>query len=266
MNAKKRTCVYSEESTHSSKDCLNVLTVSARKKVLAEKKLCFNFTGLKHRASDCKSNINCQKCNQKHHTSICPQVVPLLTATGTSYEPLVYPGAVVNVKGEKCRALLDTGAGSSHASAALLNRLSHREHRKEVRHVEMMLGTVTREMEISTINVEALDGKFEMKVNVTKVDKNELLKVDNPKYEELSASYEHLKGIRVEDNDRKLKLPIHLILGASDYLCIKTDEPPRVGNTGEPVAERTKFGWTIIAKGKEIDYTALLLPQINQRD
>ena len=135
------------------------------------------------------------------------------------------------LRGEKCRALLDTGAGSSYASAALLNRLSHRERRKEVRHVEMMLGTVTREMEISTINVEALDEKFEMKVNVTKVDKNELLNVDNPKYEELIASYEHLKGIRVEDNDQKLKLPIHLILGASDYLCIKTDEPPRVGNT-----------------------------------
>ena len=171
---KKRTCVYCEESTHSPRDCSTVLPVSARKKVLAEKKRCFNCTGLKHRASDCKSNINCQKCNQKHHTSICPQVVPLLTATGTSYEPLVYPVVVVNVEGEKCRALLDTGAGSSYASAVVLNRLSHREHRKEVRHVEMMLGTVTREMEISTINVEALDRKFEMKVNVTKVDKNEL--------------------------------------------------------------------------------------------
>ena len=132
--------------------------------------------------------------------------------------------------------------------------------------MEMMLGTVTREMEISTIKVKALDGKFEMKVDVTKVDKHELLNVDNPKYEELIASYEHLKGVYVEDNDKKSKLPIHLILGASDYLCIKTDEPPRVGNTGDPVAEETKFGWTIIAKRNEIDYTALLLAQANQRD
>ena len=104
---------------------------------------------------------------------ICPNVVPLLTATETSYEPLVYPVVVVDVEGEKCRALVDTGAGSSYASAAL---------------------------------------------------------------------------------------------GASDYLCIKTDEPSRVGNTGDPVAEKTKFGWTIIAKGNEIDYTALLLAQTSQRD
>ena len=136
-------CVlYCEDPNHSSKDCSSVSTVPARKKVLAEKKLCFNYTGLKHRASDCKSNINCQNCKQKH-TSICPQVVPLLTVTGSVHKLLVYPVVLVNVEGEKCRALLDTGAGSSYASAALLNRLSNLDRRKEVRRVEMMLGTVT---------------------------------------------------------------------------------------------------------------------------
>ena len=42
-----------------------------------------------------------------------------------------------------------------------------------------------------------------MKVNVTKVDNQELLSVNNPKYEKLIANYEHLKGVRVEDNDKK---------------------------------------------------------------
>ena len=179
---------------------------------------------------------------------------------------MVYPVVIVNVEGVKCRALLDTGAGSSYASAALLKRLSNRDHRKEVRRVEMMLGAVTREMELSTINVEALDRKFKMNVSVTKIDKHKVLSVDNPNYQKLIASYPHLQGVRIEDNDQKSKLPIHLILGASDYLCIKTDEPPRVGKTGDPVAEKTKFGWTIIAKGKEIDYTAMLLTQTNQTD
>ena len=41
---------------------------------------------------------------------------------------------------------------------------------------------------------------------------------------------------------------------------------PRVHKTGEPVAEKTKFGWTIIAQGKEIDYTALLMAQTSQTD
>ena len=172
----------------------------------------------------------------------------------------------MNVEGVKCRALLDTGAGSSYASAALLNRLTNRKRHKEIRRVEMMLGAVTREMELSTVNVEALDGKFKLNVSVTKVDKSELLNVDNPHYQQLIAKYPHLEGVTMDDKDQKPKLPIHLILGASDYLCIKTDQPSRVGKTGEPVAEKTKFGWTIIAKGTEIDYTALLIAQSNQTD
>ena len=35
---------------------------------------------------------------------------------------------------------------------------------------------------------------------------------------------------------------------------------------GEPVAERTKFGWTILAKGKELDYSAMFLAQTSQTD
>ena len=63
------------------------------------------------------------------------------------------------------------------------------------------------------------------------------------------------------DNDHKPKLPVHLILGASHYMRLKTSEQPRVGEIGDPVAEKTRFGWTMIAQGKEIDYTALLLTQ-----
>ena len=264
---KKRACVYCNERTHVSKDCKNVASVTERKKFLVDRKLCFNCTGAKHRASDCKSTATCQVCNGKHHTSICEKLgqEKLLTAS-ENHVSSVYPVVVVNVGGTKCRALLDTGAGSSYASATLLNRLRTRDSRRETRRIEMMLKTVTREVELSTVNVQSLDGKFNMDVSVTKVDKPELLHVDNPHHEQLISTYSHLNGIIMDDNDRKPKLPIHLILGASDYVCIKTNQPARVGKTGEPVAEMTKFGWTIIAKGREIDYTALLLAQTNQSD
>jgi hypothetical protein len=186
---KKRVCVYCEDSSLLSKSCPKMSSDSARKKFLAERRLCFNCTGAKHRASDCKSTLlNCQLCNQKHHTSICTkEQQSLLTATESSDIPLAYPVVVVNVEGVKCRALLDTGAGSSYASAALLNRLTNRKRHIEIRRVEMMLGAVTREMELSTVNVEALDGKFKLNVSVTKVDKSELLNVDNTHYQQLIA-------------------------------------------------------------------------------
>jgi hypothetical protein len=74
--------------------------------------------------------------------------------------------------------------------------------------VEMMLGAVTREMELSTVNAEALDGKFKLNVSVTKVDKSELLNVDKPHYQQLIAKYPHLEGVTMDDKDQKLKLPI----------------------------------------------------------
>ena len=121
--------------------------------------------------------------------------------------------------------------------AALIDLLSKRSSRKEVRHVEMMLSSVTKEMELSTVRVEDVSGEFSMDVCVAKVDKGELLFVDNPHYEELIRSYQHLEGVKMEDDDQKPKLPVHLILGAGDYMRAKTSEKPRVGKMGEPVAE-----------------------------
>ena len=53
----------------------------------------------------------------------------------------------------------------------------------------------------------------------------------------------------MDDKDKKTSLPIHLILGNSEYSKIKTEEKPRIGKSGEPVGELTSFGWTIISPG-----------------
>jgi hypothetical protein len=49
----------------------------------------------------------------------------------------------------------------------------------------------------------------------------------------------------MQDVDEKPELPVHLILGASEYAKIKTETRPRVGKPGDPVAEFTRFGWTL---------------------
>ncbi|XP_044181304.1 uncharacterized protein LOC114948346 [Acropora millepora] len=66
------------------------------------------------------------------------------------------------------------------------------------------------------------------------------------------------------DEDAKTALPVHLILGASEIARIKTDQAPRVGSPGEPVAEITRFGWTIMSPGKEPDLSILLLTQTSR--
>ena len=57
----------------------------------------------------------------------------------------------------------------------------------------------------------------------------------------------------------KAVLPIHVILGASDFTKIKTKEAPRIEKIGDPIADLTKSGWIIISTGKESNYSHLLL-------
>ena len=212
-------CVYCENNMHKSVDCTKVVSVDNRKKILARKGRCFNCTGTQHQAASCRSKSKCKKCNRKHHISICGESPPgeqLLTAQHSNNNTIVYPVVIVNVEGVKCRALLDTGAGSSYASAALLDKLPKRESKRETRKVEMMLGTTTREMELQTINVKANSGQFSMAVEVTKVAKGELVSLDNPQYQQIIDGNPHLKGVVMEDTDSKERLPVHIILGASE--------------------------------------------------
>ena len=178
----------------------------------------------------------------------------------------MYPVVVVEVEGIKCRALLDTGAGSSYASAALLDRLPKRSSSKQTRKIEMMLGVTTRQVEICSINIRALNDDFALNVDVTRVDKRELLVMENPRYQQLLELHPHLRGVQMLDHDDKAEVPVHLILGASEFAKIKTGSAPRVGRPGDPVAERTKFGWILLSPGKEVDTNSLLFAQTSHAD
>lgn len=73
-------------------------------------------------------------CNRKHHTSLRQERIAdaLFIATGIPTTHVTYQVVIVGVQGIKCRALLDTGAGRSYASAALLDRVLSGKRKKEV--------------------------------------------------------------------------------------------------------------------------------------
>ena len=55
----------------------------------------------------------------------------------------------------------------------------------------------------------------------------------------------------MNDNNKKSNLPIHVILGASDYSKIKTATKPKIVQPLEPIAEHTTLGWTMMSLGYE---------------
>ena len=122
----------------------------------------------------------------------------------------------------------------------------------------MMLGSTTTRVEIYAVNIKSLDQKFERETEVSKVDKPELMKLSNPNYAHLSDKYKHLNGVKFEDPDTRAQIPIHLVLGVSDYAKIKTTAALKVGRPGEPVAEKTLLGWTVMSPGEEREGPILL--------
>ena len=65
----------------------------------------------------------------------------------------------------------------------------------------------------------------------------------------------------MDDTDKRPRLPVHIILGNSECPRISTTEPQRVGREWDPVASRTKLGWTVTLPGKEADTTSMLVTQ-----
>ncbi len=114
--------------------------------------------------------------------------------------------------------------------------------------------------------IESEDDSYKMDVRLMKVNKGELLSIDNPRYEQLIQKHQHSRQVEIVDHDSKQQLPIHVILGSGEYARIKTGTKPLVGEDSDPVAEKTKLGWFVMSPGADFDKTTVLLTQTSQSD
>ena len=138
----QRGCVYCDTTDHRAVKCNKSVIVGHRRKQLGLKQPCFNCTGRRHLAAECKCRSGCQICSWRHHTSICDKPTSrdqLMTTTSVERKGMVYPVVTVDVNGVKCRVLLDTGAGSSYASLALLDCLHLRPIRHQFKRIKWCL-------------------------------------------------------------------------------------------------------------------------------
>ena len=130
---------------------------------------------------------------------------------------------VVKVGGIECRALLDSGESSCYASAKLLDLLGMHPTEIKPKKIEMLMASVTARTEIFKTTVSFKSGDYSLDVSLTKVNRGELLSLENPRYEQLIKTYSHLRGVEMDDTDARPLLPIHVIQGTGVYARIKTD-------------------------------------------
>ena len=156
---------------------------------------------------------------------------------------------------------MDSGAGSSYVSVKLIDLLRVKPTAVQTK---LLMSTKVATFEIYDLSFQSVNHQFTLPVKATKINKSELLSIDNPNYRELPDKYPHLRGVYVNDNDTKARLPVHVVLGSGEYARIKTETKPHIGEDNAPIAELTKFGWFIMSPGQEFDKNVMLLTQTAQ--
>ena len=186
-------------------NCDKVKDVGERKKILATKRLCFNCTGAKHRASECKSPICCRNCERKHHTSLCDKPPkqpetrePGMTASQIGQASVIHPVVVVKVNGLKFRALLDSGASHSYVSSKFVSLVKPEQKTSSVRQIAMLIGVTTKKLKTYDVDIHSVNGAFSLHATVTEIAKPELLTLDNPHYDEVIGQHSHLQGVSMD--------------------------------------------------------------------
>ena len=65
---------------------------------------------------------------------------------------VTYPVLVIEVEGIKCRALIDTGAGSSYASSKLISKINKKPILRESNRIENLMHSVVKKIDLSARN------------------------------------------------------------------------------------------------------------------
>ena len=158
-----------------------------------------------------------------------------MTANLIGNSSVIHPIVVITMGGYKFRALSDSGSNHSYVSSTAIELIKAKVKSSSFRQIAMLTDVETRTMQVYEVVMRSVTGDFSLNVNVTKIEKRELLTVDNPRYSDLVKS-QHLRGVKMEDSDTKACLPAHVIIDANDFAKIRTSGSLRVGRRGDPVA------------------------------
>ena len=114
-----------------------------------------------------------------------------------------------------------------------------------------MIGTVNGDMQVECpvyeLEVQGVGERSQTKFTTqfARLNISVLSAVPNVHPEIAKENYRHLQDIKFSDTSSKGVLPIHAILGVKDYAHIKMGNI-RKGNEGDPIAEETALGWTLM--------------------
>ena len=63
------------------------------------------------------------------------------------------------------------------------------------------MGSSTKSIPACSVEIRDSDHEFKFQTEINKLEKNVLLELPNPEYQNLQNSYQHLKDIKINDHD-----------------------------------------------------------------
>lgn len=127
-------CVYCDDDKHRATRCTKITEIDKRKRILSAKRLFQLHRGKTScgRMQEPIKSVRSAVENTTRRSVTNKMTKPTRSLSPQKFQPRVtYPVVVVQVEGIKCRALLDTGAGNSYLSAALLDRIPSQSSNKK---------------------------------------------------------------------------------------------------------------------------------------
>ena len=218
------------------------------------KNLCNNCLAVGHSTASCRSTYRCRECQQSHHTTIHQTAAPPTQVNYASRAPSQVPDALmmtalVHLSGPggqrlPARALIDSGAGISLISSRVA-QLLHLPLTKTDLQFSGVQGTPCKASKhiahLSLSPVQAEHPIIHLKAAVVTTVTNDLPTQDLSPVADLP----HLAGLDLADPEFHTPGRIDILLGADIYHKLIGHQPTLTGESTDPAAVETIFGWAI---------------------
>ena len=242
---------------HQAAECSRYKTAEEREVVAKKYNRCFGCLKKGHVLRRCKDVKACKKCSKEmHHETLCEAikeptgVISSALQMGPTAEVAyqTVKAKLQSVNGGKevtCRVLLDSGNARSFITENLARRLeSEPVGARQCQKFEGLNATV-QELEAGChmVKLTSLGGKYSEVIEVKTLPA--ITTIGNPAPLKLKQLFPHLKDVFFTDVTKKSVLEVDMLLG-SEHLAELQTGCIRKGKRGEPVAVKTKLGWTLM--------------------
>jgi len=275
-------CVYCSDH-HYSASCDKVKFAKDRKDILLKGGRCFNCLKPNHKTRDCRSQRTCRNCHQRHHQSICdnlivetkqfvqPPTIPP-TNTTTDHNNLVSSTTTNAVEERKMvllqtaqaiagnetdrrethvRVLFDSGSQRSYITEDLCHSLRLTPVQSEKLHLNTFGDTRFKPKQCKLYKLYLRNSQSEERIEITALSFPVICST-LPVISDISQ-YSYLCGIQLADSSSSARSTIDVLIGSDFYWQLVGSEI-RQGKQG-PVAINSKLGWLLSGPLNSAEFT-----------